>query len=293
MSENVVPSPPTLRVIQIVELLASAELPGTVADIADRLELSRSTVAAILVTLEERGWVVRLPDLTYRIGSAGVEFGVRASAQLPLGGSVIGEIDGLAQRVGCDAALIMGSATHLAFIYVTTGYGRIPTPLGTGARIPLRAPMGATMVAYASPSIQQQWLDTAPPEWRQDFADVFEQIHRTGVTAWGLDTRNLDTIMLLGDIANHLIDDAATALRERVIELLTGLSLRPYLAQTLATDRALPISCISAPVFNTEGDACWELQLGPMHPAMPRAERDRCMDELACTANSLSKNIHP
>jgi DNA-binding IclR family transcriptional regulator len=290
MSDHTVSSPPTLRVIQVVEMLASAEAPGTVADIADALELSRSTVAAILMTLEEHGWVMRAPDLTYRIGSAAVEFGEQARQRLPVSSRVMAEVDALADRVGCDAALIIGSATHLVFLYVTQGYGHIPTPLGTGARIPIRAPMGASIIAYAPPSKQRQWLRTAPAEWRDDFDDVFNQIRRTGVTAWGLDPRNLDTITLLADVADHLMEQPATELRQRVIELLTGLSLRPYLAQTLAADRPLPISCMSAPVFDHRGDVCWELQLGPMHPAMPRHERDRCLDELARTARELSKS---
>ncbi|MFJ9367626.1 helix-turn-helix domain-containing protein [Nocardia sp. NPDC101769] len=60
-------SPPTDRVIAIVELLARSREPMLHRVIAERLRLSKSTTWQILTSLERAGWVSKR-DARYSIG---------------------------------------------------------------------------------------------------------------------------------------------------------------------------------------------------------------------------------
>ena len=94
-------SPPTDRVVTIVELLAEQSEPSSVASIASRLELNRSTVTSILLALERAGWAARQPDRRYTLGPGllGVAEAVRES--LPLSERFTEALGELAHRAGC------------------------------------------------------------------------------------------------------------------------------------------------------------------------------------------------
>lgn len=129
-------SPPTDRVVAVVELLAGREMPCTIAEIADGLQLSRSTVGAVLGALDTHGWVQRGPDLRYRLGSrlAGVAEAARAAMGAPPG--LDDALTRLAAQVDCGAALGVVSATELTFVAVDAGRGdcRRASPRGRGCR---------------------------------------------------------------------------------------------------------------------------------------------------------------
>jgi DNA-binding IclR family transcriptional regulator len=94
-------------VVAVVELLARQSTPSSVASIASRLELNRSTVTAILLALERAGWASRQSDRRYTLGTGliGVAEAVRSS--LPLADRFADALDELAQHAGCGASLAM------------------------------------------------------------------------------------------------------------------------------------------------------------------------------------------
>ncbi|WP_245547271.1 helix-turn-helix domain-containing protein [Nocardia brevicatena] len=63
-------SPPTRRVVAVVELIAESERPLSVSVIAERLSLARATVTAVLGELRAAQWVTRDDRLCYRPGPA-------------------------------------------------------------------------------------------------------------------------------------------------------------------------------------------------------------------------------
>lgn len=63
-------SPPTARVVRIVEMLAAAMQPKTVSEIAASTGISRATATAVVNELEAAGWVARDDELRYRIGAS-------------------------------------------------------------------------------------------------------------------------------------------------------------------------------------------------------------------------------
>ncbi|GAA4478703.1 hypothetical protein GCM10023094_22770 [Rhodococcus olei] len=288
-SESSVSSPPTDRVVSIVELLAARDTPATSADLADALGLSRSTTGSILGTLQRRGWVSRLPDLRYEIGPALASIAGRAHRALTLPDDAAAHLEALAARVGCGAALGLIDGGEMVFVAMTDGLGHIPAGIDVGVRLPLQAPGGASVVAFSDPPVQQRWLGTAPADRREQYADFLTQVSETGVAVWGADAADIDRIDVLAQVVTHLAANAASQrLREQVQALIGDTSGYPYTQEALESDRSLPISYLTAPVFDDTGRPLWELHIGPLRSAVTPDERRAYVDELTATARAMS-----
>ncbi|MFD3702358.1 helix-turn-helix domain-containing protein [Nocardia sp. NPDC058658] len=286
-------SPPTDRVVSIVELLAT-EAPMNAAAIADGLALSRSTVGAILATLQSRNWVQRSHDLTYRLGPAFPHHQARSAQPDALPPGAQDELRSLAQRVGCGAAMAAVTATSMTFVAIEANHrtgGGLPTGVQVGTRLPLRAPAAAAVIAFSPPDRQHAWLATADPTQRRELTAALTEIQTTGLAVWGIDPDDLGTLDVLAEVAGHLAHSPTTGpLRRRVLGLLAALSGYPHTTADLAEDRPLPIAYLAAPIFDADHTPRWELQIGPLHPAVSRTDRDRYRTELLTSASRLSAN---
>ncbi|BBZ15253.1 IclR family transcriptional regulator [Mycobacterium branderi] len=282
-------SPPTDRVVAILELLSRQSEPSSVASIVSRLELNRSTVTSILVALERAGWVVRRPDLRYVLGPGllGVAEAVRES--LPLPARFDDAIAELAQRSGCGASLALVGTGEMTFLSVVRGQGRVPPGVGAGVRLPLTAPVGAAVIAHRDARTRKRWLASAPTSLRPAFEDVLSQVRTRGVAVFGLGESDPKVLDVLGEVAELLAEHPRrVALRQQVFELLIGLGANPYTVDQLATRKRLSVGYLIAPVFNADGQAAYELQLGPLQSSASAAERKRYIDEVWATAAKLS-----
>ena len=285
-----VPSPPTDRVVSIIGLLAARNTPATSADLADALDLSRSTTGSILATLEQRGWVLRLPDLRYQLGPALATIAARAREALSLPDNAMGHLEALASRVRCGAALGLIDGTEMVFVAMTDRLGHIPRGIEVGVRLPLEAPGGISVVASSGPAVQQRWLDTAPPDRRDQLANLLTQTASTGVAVWGADAADIDRIDVLAQVVTHLSSNAASQrLRDQVRALIDDTSGYPYTVEALESELPLPISYMTAAVFDAGGTPRWELQIGPLRSAVSPDERRTYIEELTATARAMSQ----
>ena len=191
--------------------------------------------------------------------------------------------------MGCGVALSLVEDGGLVFVAMTKGLGHIPAGIEVGLRLPMQAPGGAAVVAYSDRALQRRWLDTVPVERRAQLEEALTQIADSGVGVWGAEAADIDRIDILAQVVSHLsTDPASQGLRDRVQSIITDTSGHLYDAATLAADRDLPISYLSAPVFDAAGEPLWEIQIGPLRTAVPRAEREHYIREIARTANELS-----
>ncbi|WP_405139224.1 helix-turn-helix domain-containing protein [Nocardia sp. NBC_01388] len=284
-------SPPTQRVISIVELLAAQQHTLTSAEIADSLDLNRSTAGAILSALAERGWVRRLPDLTYQLGPAVAALGRRVADSRGDRIWLNEELERLAARVDCGAALTAVAGERIEFVAVTRD--RLTVGIEAGARIPLRAPAGAAIIAHSSAARQQDWLQTRGPERREEYRDVLSTLRTTGNCAWRLEPDSMPTVRVLSEVADHLADHPASKdLRGRVLAQLGTIIGSAYDQATLDAEIPLPISYMSAPVFGGGGRAVMELQIGPLRMDVTRDERRRYLAELATAARRIGDGVN-
>ena len=94
-------SPPTARVLDVIELLArSADRSFTLAQIVRELRITWATGHAILATLVERGWASRdETDKSFRLGPALAVASDEAVAARPLGRLVRRAADDLSREL--------------------------------------------------------------------------------------------------------------------------------------------------------------------------------------------------
>ncbi|HTM85705.1 MAG TPA: hypothetical protein VL179_12550, partial [Mycobacterium sp.] len=174
---------------------------------------------------------------------------------------------------------------------VVGGPGQIPAGVATGVRLPLKAPIGAAVVAHRDDRARAGWLASAEDSHRSAFEDVLEQVRKNGVAVFGLGDADPKVLDVLGEVAELLARHPQRgALRVRVFELLVGLGGTPYSAAQLADPGPLSISYLVAPIFDAEGRAMYELQLGPLRPEVSAAEREHYVQELKATAAQLSRH---
>ncbi|WP_169814889.1 helix-turn-helix domain-containing protein [Nocardia crassostreae] len=274
----------------IVELLAAQQGSLTAAGIAGGLELNRSTAGAILTALTEHDWVRRLPDLSYELGPALSAIGNRAADRHTDRAWLDAELERLADRIDCGAVLTALSGAHLEFVAVTRD--RLTAGIESGARIPLLAPAGAAIIAHSSTARQQYWLATRSPERRDEYRAVLATLRATGYCAWRLEPDSLPTARVLSEVADHLADHpASNELRGRVLAQLGTIVGSAYDQATFDRDIPLPLSYISAPVFDDSGHAVMELQIGPLRPDATRPERRRYLAELAAAARRIADGL--
>lgn len=282
-------SPPTERVVAIVELLAGRADPLGAAEIADELQLSRSTALAVLAALAERGWVSRGTDLRYRLGARLAALTARGAPEPAVPPGAEEALRELAEAAGCGVALSAVTATELTFVSVFAGDGRIPAGITPDTVVPLRAPAGAAAVAFRSEQEQARWLAGAEDAQRDRLAEALRLLRSDLVAAWGIGAAAPAQLDVLADVVEHLAEHPAPReLRTRVRSLMTDISGLPYTATDIGSEEPLPLSYLVAPVFDVTGAAAWELQLGPLRASVGRSEREHCITHLRTTAQRLS-----
>ncbi|MGW6726936.1 helix-turn-helix domain-containing protein [Nocardia sp. NPDC055029] len=283
-------SPPTSRVVAVVELLATRGTALSAAEIAQSLDLSRSTVGAILSTLDRHGWVRRHTDLTYQLGPGLARVGLLAPAVVADGAAIGAELEHLATRVGCGAALTALSGDDLVFVTVVGGHGLIPAGIENGTRIPLLPPAGATLIAHAPATTQNSWLDRGDPARRAEFREVLATIRTTGCCAWSLRPGALTALRVLADVVDLLSGrPTADELRGRVLSLLGDITGSAHTEADLNSSASLSLGYLSAPVLAADGRALFEVQIGPLRAEVTADARRRYIDELLATARRVER----
>ncbi|MCD7053796.1 helix-turn-helix domain-containing protein [Rhodococcus sp. BH2-1] len=283
-------SPPTDRVIAIVEALAREPRALSVADLVARLDLNRSTATAILASLERAGWTHRNQDRTYRLGLGLLGLAEAVKGTAPLVSSAAREVDRLARRVGCGASLAYIGVDQLIFAHVARGDGTVPAGISTGVRLPVRAPTGASVVAFRGPEQQQHWLATGNQTERSTLENLLVQIRQTGVAVFGPGRAEPEVLELLDDAVQLLAENPGRrSLQLQVFKLLSQVGGKAYTASELIADQPLPVSYITTPLCSGSGTPEFELQIGPLRDAISRDERQEFIRELASTVAKLNE----
>ncbi|WP_436774522.1 helix-turn-helix domain-containing protein [Yinghuangia sp. YIM S09857] len=285
-------SPPTDRVVAVVELLAGEDRALSVADITATLGLSRSTVTAVLSGLESARWVRRLTDRGYVLGPGLLGVAGAVGRRVPLAEAAAVELAELTARTRCGATLCEVDGDALTFLAVEGGPGAFPVGVAVGARLPLRPPAGAVLVAWRSRQEQTDWVARAPHALRPALLELLDLVRVCGAALWRPDTDHGPLLTLLHDVVSELGEHPGRdAVHARLLDQLLVIAGRPFTADDLVSDEPLPLTFLAVPVLGADGHPRYELSLGSMTPVTPRADRDRYLEELRSTAERLSEAI--
>lgn len=276
-------SPPTARVVQIVEMLAAATQPKSISEIAGDTGISRATATAVVNELETAGWVARDDQLRYRIGAA-----LPRAAETTMPREAQNLLARIAAEAQAGATVSRISARALTVVAKAQAGRRAVSGFAVGQSIPLAFPAGSAVMPWRCAAERAQWLGTAAGLSARSGQRLLQQVSDCGYVVYRPDHDDTGMVDLLSDLLGSVGSEVMeVALRERLLRQLARLTSRPYSRDELASDEVLPISYLAAPVFDG-ADAVYELQLGPLLPRATRVVREALIATLTRGARELS-----
>jgi DNA-binding IclR family transcriptional regulator len=276
----------------VVELILEADGPLRVSDIVDRLGINRATCSAILETLALRGWVERLPDLSYAPGSGLIPVANAVRSRLP----ILSRAESVMNRL-LEELAVEGVGLSLVEGHQLARVARVGAPTAVDAgpmfRMPLVPPFGVVVAAFGSDREQRAWLDlVGDPAVRKHLKRLLETVREQGVAVWRFDAQTQfisDAIFA----SNSALISNWTARPEGAVNahlsgLLQDLASLGYLAHELASKRPVSVAYLEAPVFDADGRTCYELEVHVLREAVSKKELTNIISHLRMAADELT-----
>jgi DNA-binding IclR family transcriptional regulator len=284
------PSPPTERVVMVLDLLANHPgEPMSFTDIARRLALSRATCHALLTSLTDAGYVLRNDDKTYLLGPSLITIGRSAERSYPHVPAVRSIIAELVEETGRSCVLTAVNGTVLTVL----GYEGEP-PQGEhapgGNRIPFAAPFGVAHAAWANEAMVRRWVDRGAEIGAGRFGQTDQLLHEVrerGFSVSPLERERRQLWELFELVQQDLLSDDL----RQLIARSSGSIGHDYLAEEIFGRPTLAVSSISSPVFSAPGRTTFALHLEVLDDALPVADLQDLAGRLVATARRASDHI--
>jgi len=229
----------------------------SLAELTRRLGVNKSTGHAILASLAAAGWVLRDPtSKTYRLGPAMVALGRQAADSFPALDFARPALVELSRQFAATCAALGVDDDAVTVLDQVADPRAAPHAFRVGATFPLRPPLGAAVVAWASDAARDDWLGHVPPDTRAHYADALVATHDRGFAVEIAAT----PVARVRELAGMLGDDtsARAALDRLADELATH---EEFLAVDLDADREYAVNVVNAPVFDHTGQVTLVLSL--------------------------------
>lgn len=153
-------APASVRAVRIIALLtANPARRFTISALARQLRMNLSSAHTTLAVLCDYGFLVRDPvDLTYALGPALTATGFTAMEQNPAVDSAIEQADILSSELGMEVGLSARAGLDIITLF-RCGPEQFFSEFGyVGDRVPLLAPIGAVLMAWAREEDVADWL---------------------------------------------------------------------------------------------------------------------------------------
>ncbi|MCV7007862.1 MULTISPECIES: helix-turn-helix domain-containing protein [Mycobacterium] len=251
-------SPPTERVVAIMELLASQPTRGfTLAEISRELGISRATGHAIMSTLAGRQWVVRAATGAYTWGPGIASLSTPAPELRHHG-----ILQSLAESIGAQVFLARRESNSIVVID-SAGETASGVHVERGLRMPLVAPFGRDYIAWSSTAAQRSWLagmgkPTTAMSRRMSL--ILNEIRERGYVIERLSREYIRVYTALRALGADGEPDAITV---RLARALADLTVIDILAAEFAEAGLHNIATISAPVFDADGVVIMSVSAAP------------------------------
>ncbi|WP_082694867.1 IclR family transcriptional regulator [Mycobacterium lehmannii] len=255
------PSPPTRRVIDVVELLARASTgPRTLAEICRELGISRSTGHAILATLSAGGWVRRDPlSGKFCLGSG---FPHPPTVYAPAWDALREPLQELCSTLGMAACVSEVRDGHIIVIESAAPAGG-RSQVQAGQRLPFVAPFGREFVAWAPAPVRRDWMVAAGPVndvYRARMPKVLDEITRRG---YGIERLSDPLLKVFAALLAVEDGDAPDPVAVRLAGAVAELTVVDFLPGELAEVEHSPLATVSAPIFDTDGNVVLTVSAQP------------------------------
>jgi DNA-binding IclR family transcriptional regulator len=185
------------RGLQILHLLAKANRPLGVTDIADRLSVDPSTSYRLLVTLENQGFIRQESSKKYTLGFGVVAIASALLRQLDVATIAPPHLRALMDRTGESAHLAVGDGERATVVAQVCAPGmlRVDTPTGSSEPLYCTA-VGKALLADFDVVRVKTLLGAAPlprysPNTITDIDMLMTELQRTRDRGYGFDDEEL------------------------------------------------------------------------------------------------------
>ena len=272
-------SPPTSRVVAVLEALAGSDGGVAASTLARSLDLSTSTLSLILSTLREAHYVERLPDRSYRLGVGLMRLLTALQGRFPILAAANDELAQLSATFGCSASLSRvspGGQEVILTVGATEQLGIRP-----GVSVPVDPPHGTMTMAWRSSEEIERWLSKVPVAIRETYRRGLAEVRQLGYAAYGMRPDAGSMIDHLRDLLVAIqTEHNADNLHDQLDQLAAMVGSRIYTGAELSNDARKDVSHLIAPIFAADKQPRYFVSLHLMKQAIPA-------DELSSYANAL------
>ncbi|MFI6869520.1 helix-turn-helix domain-containing protein [Nocardia sp. NPDC050406] len=236
-------SPPTHRVVQVVDLLSRRPMEHlSLAAIVRATGMSRATAHAVLTQLCADGWTLRDENGNYSLGLELITVARRAEPAFPLRRRALEPMRKLAAQHGIPVFLAEREADAILITEVV-GTPSIPW-IRVGRRLSLSPPVCREFIAWAPEPARTAWIESADAAHRPRLTAVLDAIRTRGYAVERLADDSAPMLEALTALRHSPVTDP---LRHRLNAMITDLITIDYLPNEL-TDHNAVVS-VSAPIF--------------------------------------------
>lgn len=145
----------TNTTFDILEELQSVDA-ASLSELTDRMGLAKSTVHRHLVTLQNRGYVVK-ENGNYHLGMRFLRLGEHARNRKKFS-LVESKVEELAEITQERAQLVVEQSGYAVFVYIAHGEHAVRTDPGVGHRVPITVGASGKSILAHSPKERIEWI---------------------------------------------------------------------------------------------------------------------------------------
>jgi DNA-binding IclR family transcriptional regulator len=249
-------SPPTERVIRLLELLARDPNEGlSLSELARRLDISKATGLGIVGALTRAGYLVRADDTkTYTLGPALLGLGRAASEAFTSLAFARPELRRLGQELGLAASVSTLVDDKIVLLDRTGPHGELDRMLQPGQRYPYTPPSGLVLAAWLSDQGIEQWLADYPEvsmdaslEHLRALVDTAREL---GYLVERMSDVSVGALTLLAGLDGH---DLPAPAEDAIANMVSNLGDRHYVLRHLRRGGRYSVTFVTSPSFDQDG----------------------------------------
>lgn len=204
------------------------------------------------------------------------------------------EVEQLAQRLRCEAAVLVGvGPDELTTAFSAYGGGsEMVEPLGQ--RIPLIPPIGEAYVAGAAPEVVEHWLSKVnpkDPELVAQYRARLASVERRGAGISFLGVDGPVAYERLGEALREYGDGELTPAREREFRGLLATTRCFFEDRELVADETYNVGGIVVPVRNPEGDISMLLRTTQLPAGATGARVEEWISTVQQSARTVERQL--
>ncbi|EGD55660.1 IclR family transcriptional regulator [Gordonia neofelifaecis] len=249
-------SPPTARVVRILDFLASRPSEQfSLADLSRNCEVSKPTCLGIVSELCGAGYVTRnSADKTYRLGARMIALGAAAQRGRTVSPAVREELTALSARFSavCASSAVIGDEIVVTEVVTAPG---LESPARVGQTFPYAPPVGILYLMWQSDAELDRWLtrkSVLPAEVDRDrLVEVLAVARSRGYVVERLSREQMRLHAVLAGASAH---DLPPDVRQLLAQMAAGVGEGLYFTSSgLDLSDGDQVNLIAAPTFDVNG----------------------------------------